>query len=755
MNLATERFEQRDGSALTLDERTRLLCDAARELEAAGNYEAAGSLLSEMWPGVGARPRIDALAPEVAAEVLLRTGVLTGYLGSSGQKEGSQETAKNLITESLGLFESLGQREKQAEARVEMAVCYWREGAFDEARVLLGASLEDIGDEVSELKANALLRLTIVERSATRFNEALEILTDAAPLFGEIENQAIKGKFHNQLAAVLMNLGEAERREDYTDRALVEYSAASFHFEQAGHQHYSARVENNLGFLLASNARFPEAHEHLARARRLFSDLKDNSGVAQVDDTRARTFTLEGRYTDAERVARAAVETLEKGDEQALLAGALTTHGKVLARLGQLRQARATLERAAALATQAGDMEGAGLAMLLIIEETHAIFTLDELRAFYVKADDLLSRSQDPGALKSLRACARKIIASTRAAFKKQNEPEFIHAAESTRELLREAGLIAAGRGAVLLLGETGTGKEVLACLIHRQSGRTGRMVTINCAALNEQTFESQVFGHIRGSFTDSVEDQPGCARSAAGGTLFLDEIAELSPANQAKILRLIESGEVRSIGSSAPEMLDVRIIAATNSNLYGLVARGLFRRDLFYRLQTFHITIPPLRERTEDIRALAEHFAREARARYAKRVTFSPEAVEALCRLPLKGNARELHSLIERAVLAAPDEAVVVPETIEKMTISRIRKPGAADDWENFSLKDEIHRIERRFIELALKDAGGKVSHAARLLGYSHHESLNSLLKHRHSELLKSRKPVTPRRRSIIRKQE
>ncbi len=194
-----------------------------------------------------------------------------------------------------------------------------------------------------------------------------------------------------------------------------------------------------------------------------------------------------------------------------------------------------------------------------------------------------------------------------------------------------------------------------------------------------------------------------------------------------------------------------MRVIASTNSNIPELVAKGAFREDLFYRLQTFHMHIPPLRERAEDISALAAYFLSATCAQHSKSVVFDEAAMEVMSRLSLRGNTRELRALIERMVVTSPDGAVITAEMVEAMALRQPTSEELKDLWEGFSLKDEIHRIERRFIELALKDANGKVSHAARLLGYKHHESLNSLLKNRHRELLNARKPVTRRRRSII----
>jgi tetratricopeptide (TPR) repeat protein len=364
-----ELLQQIADPNLTPSERARLCIRISKELEESGKYEEAREAMRELWPHVCERPLLDSLDAPTSAEVLCRVGVLMSCIGSAKQIEGAQEIAKNLLSESLAIFEELGDAEKVAEAQINLAYCYWHQGEFDEARVLLREALNRSPDAESEIRALALIRYAIVERSAGRFSEALRIHIEAAPLFEKIGSHKHKGNFHVGLAITLKELGAIERREDYVDRAIIEYAAASFHFEQAGHARFLARVENNLALLLSTVDRFTEAHEHVGRARRIFAGLKDAGSVAQVDDTRARVLLAEGKRAEAERSARAAVRALEKGDGQALLAEALTTHGVALARTGQYARARRALERALAVAGRVGDREGAGRAALAVVEE--------------------------------------------------------------------------------------------------------------------------------------------------------------------------------------------------------------------------------------------------------------------------------------------------------------------------------------------------------------------------------------------------
>jgi transcriptional regulator with PAS, ATPase and Fis domain len=386
-----------------------------------------------------------------------------------------------------------------------------------------------------------------------------------------------------------------------------------------------------------------------------------------------------------------------------------------------------------------------------MIEELSECLAAGEMVEIYERADELLAKSQQPAIMSRLRSAARRVLTLRRETPDKPAPSDFIYVSEVIASLLQRAHRIAVSGYTTLITGETGTGKELLARLIHEWSGRSGPFIAVNCAALTGELLEPRLFGHARSNLTNNVQDSAGAVREASGGTLFLDEIAELSLENQGKILRLIEHGEIHAIGASKPEQLDVRIIAATNCNLSEQVARGHFRNALFYRLATFHMEIPPLRERPEDISAMVERFIEEASKRYGKRVHWTAEAIAAMRKLPLEGNARELRALIERTTVEAEEGATIGPGAVEALALRQSAEASLANPWENFSLREEVRRIERRFIELALKDAEGHVSKAARLLGFKHHQSLNSLLEGKHQTLHSERLPAKPRRRSLI----
>jgi tetratricopeptide (TPR) repeat protein len=398
------------------------LCEMAKGLEEAGEFELAEETLKPFWQGLSYRPNVTGLDERAKGELLLRAGTLTGWIGSAKQVPGAQEIAKDLVSESASIFAALELVEKEAEARVDLAICYWREGALDEARVTLQHVLDTLKEIECEQRLRALLNSAIVEKDALRDQVSLRIYRQAAPQFSLSSNHALRGKFHNSYATVLKSLGLAEDREEYIDQALVEFAAASFHFEQAGHHRFQARVENNVGYLFASIKKFQEAQEHLDRARRLFVRLRDHGAVAYADDSRAQAFLLEGRPEEAERIARGAVKALKDGGEQMMLAEALTTYGTALARLSRFQSAKATLDQAVAIAQTAGNPDRGGIAAVTAIEELGNYLSLDTLHQYYSMAESLLSKTQNQSICKRLGECARRVLAAEFARVKARAE---------------------------------------------------------------------------------------------------------------------------------------------------------------------------------------------------------------------------------------------------------------------------------------------------------------------------------------------
>ena len=323
---------------LSVGGRAKLCCELAKDFENKGEYEEAREVLSGLWPHIDQRPKVKGLEPTIAAEVLMRAGVLTGWIGEN------QEQAKNLISESLTIFESRNYKKKIAEAQTELALCYLRVGECDNAADLLKLALSQLTTD-GELKAKAVLRSGIVKRHARPLSEALAYLSNNQPLFDKVNSQLLKGCYHQTLGDVLKDLCELDRSEDYIDRAFMEYTAASFYLEQAEHKRYLAHVENNRGFLYLKVNHCAEAHEHLNHARRLFASVNDKITLAQVDETRARVFLKEKKNAEAEKAARASVLGLENSDRPTLLAESLKRHAIALARLGNYSDALAAFRR--------------------------------------------------------------------------------------------------------------------------------------------------------------------------------------------------------------------------------------------------------------------------------------------------------------------------------------------------------------------------------------------------------------------------
>ncbi|MBV9927649.1 MAG: hypothetical protein JOZ96_21705 [Acidobacteria bacterium] len=386
-------------------------CTLSNSFLKAGDYEGAVAALEELWRGPYERPLAEGLGARATAELLVQAGRLTSALGGARRIEGAQEAAKNLISEGAGLFEQLGDARKVAESRADLGLCYWREGAFEEARVVLRAALEGLAHEEAESRAVALISLAIVELSAGCNRAAVEVLAEAAPHVEASGSEFIKGIFHSERANAFVALADAGDAE-MLDRALVEHTAASYHLEQAGHTRYLANNENNLAVLFNRIARHEEARRHLARARALLVSLKDAVIVAQCDETLARVLVNEGHLDEAERVALSAVRVFEDGDRQALLVEALTTLGVAQARAGRGEEARQSFARAVEVGEAAGDRAGAGLAALTLTEELGDQLSHAEICEAFARAEGPLSGTRSPEMLTRLTACARRAFES-------------------------------------------------------------------------------------------------------------------------------------------------------------------------------------------------------------------------------------------------------------------------------------------------------------------------------------------------------
>ena len=293
---------------------------------------------------------------------------------------------------------------------------------------------------------------------------------------------------------------------------------------------------------------------------------------------------------------------------------------------------------------------------------------------------------------------------------------EIIGTSEALRKVFRLVEKVADTNASVLIEGESGTGKELIARAIHYKSRRAARpFLAVNCGALPESILESELFGHTKGAFTGAIGDKKGLFRSADGGTLLLDEIGEMPPALQVKLLRALQEHEVTPVGASVPVRFDARIVAATNKNLENEVSENRFREDLFYRLNVIEITLPPLRERREDVPLLAKHFIAEyAGEQNTTEKIISREAMSALVNYHWQGNVRELQNAIERAFILSSDE-ILLENLPPKISLGAESNLEMRDPQ---GLRPTLDEMERRYILEILKSVNEEKTAAAEILG-------------------------------------
>jgi two-component system, NtrC family, nitrogen regulation response regulator NtrX len=297
---------------------------------------------------------------------------------------------------------------------------------------------------------------------------------------------------------------------------------------------------------------------------------------------------------------------------------------------------------------------------------------------------------------------------------------EIVWKGDVMRRVMAQLERVASSETRVCILGETGTGKELVARTIHQRSPRaTGSFITLNCAAVPAELIESELFGHEKGSFTGATTRHIGKFEQADGGTVFLDEIGDMPLNMQAKLLRVLEQGEIERVGGDKPIAVNVRVLVATHRDLEARVREEKFRPDLFHRIYVFPLILPPLRERREDIPALVEHFAEQVRAQNGwKTIPFTGEAVEALESYPWPGNVRELRNMVERLMLLASD-AQVDFETVERALPKSSGLPGAANaSIGSGPLAERVQAYEREVILAELKRSNHNVTLAAKVLG-------------------------------------
>lgn len=383
------------------------MCDLAKKLEDSGEYSSAAGAMGNWWRGVGVRPDVDVLAVIHRASVLARVGAISGWLGSMQQVSGSQDQAKDLIGEAATLFESIGEQTQWAESRSDLAVCYWREGSFDEARVILKNVLESVYGLSAELTGKILLRSVNVEISTRNYDRAMELISRATHVASG-GSALLRGKLYFHRALIQRKDGEERNRPDLLTASIADYKNAATHYQKAKHKIYMAATENNIGNVYRLLNDPQNAHLHFDNAISLYTKLKDRTHAAQVYDNKAQALLAEGQFEDARIAAQASVAMVRNGDEQALLAESLTTLGVIYARSGNTDEGARSFHEAKEIALTVGDVDGAGNALLTHLEELGSGLSPVVFDQLYFEAGELFQNSPKPSFVDRLKKIGDK-----------------------------------------------------------------------------------------------------------------------------------------------------------------------------------------------------------------------------------------------------------------------------------------------------------------------------------------------------------
>lgn len=386
-------------------------CARARAREEVGDYAGACALLEQWWQ-LGQEPRAKGLDNRAAAELWLRAGTLTGWLGGAESPGTHNKKAQSWISKGLALFELVGDEKGVTECHLELGQCYYREGALDSATEYYQAALNYLQQSGhQELCIVALVRLAVVEQVSSRLREAKALLEQAARMLRPEHSAFLQGRFFNNYALTLKELGKAENNPQLLKEASAYFAQASHSFERAGSLSSCALVLNNLGMLQADLDQVIEAKQHFDRARQLFVELQDALGLAHINESRARLLLKFNRLEEGSVAIAEAVRIFRENREEAFLAEALTTQGTIFARLNRWVEARYAFNEALHVAERCADYEGAGRAALALVEEMCEHLAANERREFFARATHLLAATQSYETRERLEACARRVAA--------------------------------------------------------------------------------------------------------------------------------------------------------------------------------------------------------------------------------------------------------------------------------------------------------------------------------------------------------
>jgi len=681
-------------------------------------------------------------------------------LGELHMLRGDLDQAKDYLSRAVALATENGNKWYAAQALRTLARCYVAvadpEKALAKAREALSLA-ESIGDrqaicESRLIAAEAYLQTRQLDESARELQ--------------------LVGEQTNDTATDLGITGEAHRLEGMLNMARHDAAAAAQHFgssvsifDMLGDRYRAARAHLELGRAYATI--MPNrAGEHLSRALNTFRELG-----ARLDLSRAEEELLD--------LARS---TPERNQEQSALTQLLTLRlaEAVASRELLLRELAAVMRQETGaqrvIITEKGERNEPRVVIAIGCTPADSIRIAvdlndvndEEARERYSKKNDaeliVLKASNAPPALMYLAprsrstlpkgvalepllrvvelgmdVCALRAGAQKSGSHESSDElagtslmPGFIHSSPAMTQLVEEVHKIRSSDVTVLVTGESGTGKELVARAIHAiSSRRTKVFVPFNCTAVPKELSEGYLFGYRRGAFTGAVSDSQGVIRTAAGGTLFLDEVGDLPLDVQPKLLRFLQEGEIQPLGEQRPSKVDVRIIAATNTDLEEMVAQSRFREDLYYRLNVIRLRVPPLRERRSEIPTIVNYYVNHYSAKFGRKdIQITPQAVDLLMVSDWPGNVRQLCNEIQRTVARAEDGTIITPEHLspELKRTSSPTTPSATASISSMSssglqgaggtLADALAEVERRMISDALRRHGGNISRAARELG-------------------------------------
>jgi DNA-binding NtrC family response regulator/tetratricopeptide (TPR) repeat protein len=641
-------------------------------------------------------------------------------LGRCHLASGGAERALDIGREALALAERIGDRQGVCESNLILAEARLRRGETEECAALLRKVTDLLEDSVADMaiasEAQRLSGLLAMERGDAGL---------AAHHFGRsVSIYEILGDRY-RTARAYFELGCAYAAAQ-PERAAEPLSTAVEVFRELGARLDLQRAE---GALAALGRPAPQQVSAGPRARSQRFVLRMAEAVTSRELLLREFAALIRHETMARRVL--VLEPWEGGRQRVLVAhgytareGERVAESWAAARDDEERGRVASEQDAAVLRLR---VTAAAPATLFVsprasveLADREAVETLLRVAEMGLDLCAVRERVRDGGGVESQASLAGASLL-----------PGFIHFSPAMTRLVEEVNKIRSSDVTVLVTGESGTGKELVSRAIHALSSRRDKVfVPFNCTAVPKELSEAYLFGYRRGAFTGAVSDSPGVIRTAAGGTLFIDEVGDLSLDVQPKLLRFLQEGEIQPLGELRPVKVDVRIIAATNTDLEGMVERKEFREDLYYRLNVIRLQVPPLRERRSEIPALVNHYVKHYSARFGRRdVTVTPQAVDLLMVSDWPGNVRQLTNEIQRLVARAEDGAVITPDQLSP-ELRRVPQPRdseagdasagavASDLPSNVSLPEAVESLERRMIAEALDKHDGNVSRAARELG-------------------------------------